>query len=443
MKIQIPKGTFDILPVSPEEPWQLSALWQFVEETVSQVARDYHYQEIRTPIYERTELFDRGVGETSDVSKEMFTFEDKGGRSLSLRPEGTASVMRSFIEHNLAQQKSVHKFYYMGPMFRYERPQLGRYRQFHHFGVEVIGVAGPAQDAEVIDLLYQIYTRLGLKNLKVKINTVGDLESRSLYKAALIKYFTPHLSALSSDSKIRFEKNPLRILDSKDPHDKILVAEAPSILAHLSDEAKTHFQQVCNLLDQIQVPYEIDDKIVRGLDYYNKTVFEVISEDLGAQNTIGGGGRYDGLLASLGGPDLPGVGFATGLERVLQVMLAQKTPFATKPGPFIYFIPLGEEARDKCFTLATLCRHHKIAAEVDLLAKKVAVGLQNAARSNATYCALIGSDELHSGHIQLKNLETRQTTDTDFDHLITHLQGLSCQLPIFKHLTGSGASSPL
>ena len=441
MKIQIPKGTFDILPNSPEEPWQLSAFWQFLEKVISETAEEYGYLEIRTPIYERTELFDRGVGETSDiVSKEMFTFEDKGGRSLSLRPEGTASVMRAFIEHNLAQLKPVHKLYYIGPMFRYERPQSGRYRQFHQLGVEAIGVPGPAQDAEVIDLLYQIYNRLGLKNLKVKINTVGDLASRSLYKEALVQYFTPYFSDLSADSKIRLEKNPLRILDSKDPRDKILVAEAPSILAHLSDDAKAHFQQVCSLLDQIQIPYEIDDKIVRGLDYYNKTVFEVLTENLGAQNTVGAGGRYDGLLASLGGPDLPGVGFATGLERILQVMLAQKALFAAKPGPLIYFIPLGEEARNKCFVLASLCRHHRLAAEVDLHAKKAAVGLQNAARANAAYCALIGSDELQSGRIQLKHLETRQTTETNFDHLIAHLQGLS---PNFKHLTGSSVSSPL
>ena len=425
MKFQIPKGTFDILPYGAQELWTASDLWQMLEKVLKETCDEYGYKEIRTPIYERTELFDRGVGETSDiVSKEMFTFDDKGGRSISLRPEGTASVMRSFIENNLSQMGSAHKLYYIGPMFRYERPQSGRYRQFHQFGIEAIGVQGPEQDAEVIDILCQIFKKLGLKNLKVRINTVGDLESRSLYRTALVDYFRPHFETLSPDSKIRLEKNPLRILDSKDPKDKELVQGAPSILAHLTPEAKEHFQHVLSLLDQIQIPYEIDDRIVRGLDYYNKTVFEVTTEDLGAQNTLGGGGRYDGLLSSLGGPDLPGVGFAAGLERVLQVMLAQKVDLPKKQGPLVFFVPLGDEARAKCFVLATLCRHNNIAAEVDLQAKKVQTGLQNASRANAAYCAIVGSDELHSGRIQLKHLETRQTTDVALESLLNHLQGL-------------------
>lgn len=425
MKFQIPKGTFDILPYGADEPWQVSELWQVLESIVSETAAEYGYKEIRTPIYERTELFDRGVGETSDiVSKEMFTFDDKGGRSISLRPEGTASVMRSFIEHNLSQLGTVHKLYYIGPMFRYERPQSGRYRQFHQFGVEAIGSSSPEQDAEVIDILCQIYKRLGLKNLKVRINSVGDTESRNIYRGALIDYFRPHFEMLSADSKIRFEKNPLRILDSKDPKDKELVQGAPSILTHLNAASQRHFQEVCQLLDHIEIPYEIDDKIVRGLDYYNKTVFEVMTEDLGAQNTIGAGGRYDGLLSSLGGPDLPGVGFATGLERILQVMLAQKTSLSKKIRPLIYFVPLGDEARAKCFILATQCRHNKIAAEVDLQAKKVQTGLQNATKADAIYCAIVGSDELRSGRLQLKHLETRQTTEAEIDHLLNHLQGL-------------------
>ncbi|MBS0624803.1 MAG: histidine--tRNA ligase [Verrucomicrobia bacterium] len=425
MKIQIPKGTFDILPYCAEEPWQQSDLWQSVEAVICETAREYGYKEIRTPIYERTELFDRGVGETSDiVSKEMFTFDDKGGRSISLRPEATASVMRSFIEHNLAQAGSIHKLFCLGPMFRYERPQSGRYRQFHQFDVEAIGAAGPEQDAEVIDLLCQIYRRLGLKNLKVRLNTVGDSESRDLYRTALIDYFKPHFEQLSADSKIRLEKNPLRILDSKAPEDKQLVLEAPSILSHLNPASQRHFQEVCRLLDQIEVPYEIDDRIVRGLDYYNKTVFEVTTEDLGAQNTIGAGGRYDGLLATLGGPDLPGIGFATGLERVLQVMLSQKSPVGKKARPLIYFIPLGDEARTKCFLLATQCRHNKIAAEVDLQSKKVQTGLQNATKADAVYCAIVGSDELKSGRLQLKHLESRQTSEANLEQLLNHLQGL-------------------
>jgi histidyl-tRNA synthetase len=424
MKIQLPKGTFDILPYQPEEPWQDTHLWHLLESTIASVAKEYGYLEIRTPIYEKTELFDRGVGETTDiVSKEMFTFQDKGGRSLSLRPEGTASVMRSFIEHTLSQAGSSHKLYYVGPMFRYERPQSGRYRQFHQFGVEAIGVADPAQDAEVIDMLYKVYAQLGLKRLRVHLNTVGDLESRGMYKAALMDYLQPHFDELSIESKIRFEKNPLRILDSKDPKDILLTKSAPSILRHLSSTAKDHFQKVCKILDAIQIPYEINDRIVRGLDYYNKTVFEITTEDLGAQNTLGAGGRYDGLLASLGGPDLPGVGYATGLERILQVMMAQGIKAAPKQGPLIYFIPLGEEAKIKCFTLTTLCRDHHLSADIELNAKKVQTGLQNASKAAAIYCAIVGSDELSSNKISLKHLETRQSTEISLDDLISFLQG--------------------
>src|SRR3990167_6362931 len=310
MKIQAPKGTFDILPYGTEAPWLLSALWQHVEKVARDVATQYGYQEIRTPLYESTELFNRGVGETSDiVTKEMFTFQDKGGRSISLRPEGTASVMRSVIENHLFDRGPVHKFFYIGPMFRYERPQSGRYRQHHQFGTEAIGIAAPQQDVETIDLLLEFYRRIGLKSLKVLINTVGDAASRASFRAALLQFLTPHLEELSSDSKLRFEKNPLRILDSKDPKDKEIIASAPSILDHLSPEAKEHFSSVCRSLDTLQIPYEVDPRIVRGLDYYNKTVFEIVSTDLGSQGTVGAGGRYDGLLKTFGGPDLPSIGF--------------------------------------------------------------------------------------------------------------------------------------
>jgi len=424
-KIQIPKGTFDILPYGAEEPWQLASLWQFVENICRKTAHEYGYREMRTPIYERTELFNRGVGETSDiVTKEMFTFLDKGGRSISLRPEGTAAVMRSFIENNLAQMGPVHKLFYIGPMFRYERPQQGRYRQHHQFGIEAIGVPSPEQDAEVIDLLFQIYRRLGLQNLKVHLNTVGDLASRDSFRTALLDYLRPHFSQLSADSQIRFEKNPLRILDSKDPQDKELIQKAPSILHHLTADAKDHFQELCKLLNLIHIPYVIDDKIVRGLDYYNKTVFEFVTEDLGAQNTIGAGGRYDGLLATFDGPDLPGVGWATGLERVLQVMTAQKIAPPSEIRPWIYFIPLGTEARAKCFSLATLCRHNHIPSDIELYAKKMQTALQNASRAQAIYCAIIGEEELQKGKLQLKHMISREQKEISFDHLIPSIKEL-------------------
>lgn len=422
-KIQIPKGTFDILPYGSIEPWQLSHVWQYVEEVCRKTAQEYGYQEIRTPIYERSELFDKGVGETSDiVTKEMFTFEDKGGRMISLRPEGTSSVMRSFIENHLSQQGSVHKLFYIGPMFRYERPQSGRYRQHHQFGVEAIGVASPEQDAEVIDLLFQIYRRLGIKNLKVHLNTVGDVESRQAFRKALLDYLSPFLNELSEDSKARFEKNPLRILDSKDPKDKEIVKGAPSILHYLTPSAKHHFQEVCKALELIHIPYVIDDRIVRGLDYYNKTVFEFLTENLGAQNTIGAGGRYDGLMSTFEGPDLPGVGFATGLERVLQVLHNQNIDIGQPKSPLIYFIPMGEEPRGKCFSLATLCRHHHIAAEVELNAKKMQTAMQNAVKSKAKFVAIIGEEELKKESLQLKDLNSREQREVRYEELLSVLQ---------------------
>lgn len=418
-KIQIPKGTFDVLPYGAQEEWQLSHIWQWVEEVCRKIAREYGYSEIRTPIYERTELFDRGVGETSDiVTKEMFTFQDKGGRMMSLRPEGTAAAMRSLIENNLAQAGSVHKLFYIAPMFRYERPQSGRYRQHHQFGVEAIGVAGPELDAEVIDLLFQVYTRLGIKGLVVNLNTVGDLESRNLFRTALIDYLRPYFQELSPDSQVRFEKNPLRILDSKDPKDKEIVQGAPSILHYLTPPSKHHFQELCRLLDLIHIPYKINDKIVRGLDYYNKTVFEFVAENLGAQNTIGAGGRYDGLLATFDGPDLPSVGFGTGLERVLQVMLGQKVEIPNPPHPWIYFIPMGDEAREKCFALATLCRHNHISAEVEFNAKKMQTAMQNAVKSKAVYVAIIGENELKNEMLQLKNLSTREQREVRLSQIL-------------------------
>ena len=332
--------------------------------------------------------------------------------------------MRSFIENNLAQLGPVHKLFYIGPMFRYERPQSGRYRQHHQFGIEAIGVSSPEQDAETIDLLHQVYKRLGLKNLKVRLNTVGDAESRASFRTALLDYLKPFFSDLSPESQARFEKNPLRILDSKDPKDKELLQGAPSILHHLTESAKEHFQELCRLLDLIHIPYIIDDKIVRGLDYYTKTVFEFQTEDLGAQNTLGGGGRYDGLLKTFDGPDLPGVGWATGIERILQVMTVQKVDIPKSSRPWIYFIPLGQAARGKCFSLATLCRHNHIPAEIELTAKKMQTALQNGSKAEALYCAIIGDDELQKGKLQLKHLESREQKEVSFDQLLATIKEL-------------------
>lgn len=407
MDITIPPGVFDILPKDQKDTWKSSYLWSYIENILRKSAAAYGFLEIRTPIFEKTELFARGVGETSDiVTKEMYTFTDKGGRSLTLRPEGTASVMRSFLDNNLNQLGSVHKFFYICPMFRYERAQAGRFRQHHQFGVEVIGVASPEQDAEVIDLAFTIYKNLGLKNLSVSLNSIGDPATRINYHKALKEYLGEHFEELSADSKIRFEKNPLRILDSKDPKDKELVAKAPSILDFLNDECKEHFERVQKALHLLNIPYKINPLLVRGLDYYNKTVFEITSENLGSQNSICGGGRYDGLLKSLGGPDLPTTGFAMGIERVLQTMIAQQAPLPPPPTTLLYLIPLGEKAKETCFTIMHELRDAGLSVQMELSDRKLNKAMQYADQIGAGYTAVIGENELQSKEIELKEMAT-------------------------------------
>lgn len=424
MQYTIPKGVFDILPQDPdsENTWRNSDRWQYLEDVIRKTCATYGYKEIRTPIFERTELFVRGVGEGSDiVTKEMYTFIDKGERSMTLRPEGTASLMRAFVEKKLYTQPTLHKYFYIGPMFRYERPQAGRYRQHHQFGAEAIGIDKPEQDVELIDLVCELYRQLGLKNLKVLLNSVGDQESRKSFMNGLKAFLEPKFNKLSEDSKIRFHKNILRILDSKDPNDQALLEGAPSILDHLSLECKQHFDTVCSMLTKLGIEYAITPRLVRGLDYYNKTVFEITSSDLGAQNSIGGGGRYDGLAETIGGPNVPSVGFATGLERVLQTMDRQNAPFPKSPHPFIFFIPMGEAAKQFCFEFATQMRHQKIPCEVDISGKKIQQGLQMANNVGAEYCIVVGDQELQTQKAQLKNLSTRETSEASFSDLASKI----------------------
>ncbi len=407
MEYTIAKGTYDILPFEKEEEdkWRESSRWQYIEAVLRETAHAYGFQEMRTPIFEKTELFVRSVGEGTDiVSKEMYTFIDKGDRSLTLRPEGTAPSMRAFVENKLYAQGRVHKYYYLGPMFRYERPQSGRYRQHHQFGAEALGNSAPEQDAELIDLLCEIYRRLGLKNLTVCINSVGDAQTRSQYKKALLDYLTPRATELSSDSQERLAKNVLRILD------------------YLQPACKAHFERVLHLLDTLHIAYQVKPTLVRGLDYYNKTVFEVTAGELGAQNSVGGGGRYDGLTSALGGPDLPAVGFATGLERLLQTMSRQHAPFPAPPHPTFFFIPLGEKALAFCFEHLCRLRHEGIAAEIDLSAKKIGHSLSLAGALGAQYALIIGDDELASERATLKNLSTRETQQIAFEDLLLQMK---------------------
>lgn len=417
--ITIAPGVFDILPINTDKnEWKNSSLWSFVESVIRQTAKDFGYVEIRTPVFERTELFVRGVGDTSDiVSKEMYTFQDKGDRSMSLRPEGTAPVMRSFIENQLHTKTPLLKLFYIGPMFRYERAQAGRYRQHHQFGAEAIGNGSPEQDVELIDLLYTLYQRLNIKNLTLYINSIGDAPSRDKFRLALKEYYKKFYEKLSQDSKVRFDKNPLRILDSKDATDIEINKNAPSILDYLTDESKMHFEAVQKLLRTLNIPFVINDKLVRGLDYYNKTVFEITAGELGSQNSVGAGGRYDGLLKTLGGPDLPSIGFGTGIERIIQTMIGQSIALPDNPKPLLFIIPLGDAAKSKCFSLLHELRQSGVSAEMDFSGKKLAKLLQYANDLKIKYVIVLGDDELKKHEVELKNMESGTSIKVPLENL--------------------------
>ncbi len=427
MEYNIPKGVFDILPyrLDDQSEWKVSSKWQYVESVIRQTCLEYGFQEIRTPIFEKTELFIRSSGENSDiVSKEMYTFEDKGGRSMTLRPEGTAPVMRSILENNLTQLTPSLKLFYIGPNFRYDRPQAGRYRQFHQFGIEAASSDKPEQDVEVIEFLCQIYQKLGLKNLQVQINSIGDLSSRSRFNEALKEFLSLHKERLSKDSQTRLEKNPLRILDSKAPEDQLILKGAPSILDYLDEDSDRHFKRVLFLLEKLGISFVINPLLVRGLDYYNRTVFEITSTDLGAQNTIGAGGRYDDLSSSLGGKQIPSVGFATGIERVLQTMIRQGCSFPSSESHYLYILPLGSEAADYCFELTSKLRKAGIPTEMDFSSKKIQQGLQVASKLEAKYCLIIGDQEISSGTAVCKNMTTREQTSIELKNCMETFQNL-------------------
>ncbi len=398
--ITAPRGTQDILP-------PISARWLALERRIHDLARRFGYGEIRTPIFESTELFVRGVGETTDiVEKEMYTFLDKGERSITLRPEFTAPVMRAALEHKLFAQ-GPQRWYYVGPIFRYERPQKGRYRQAHQFGVECTGFVGPEADFEVISLAWELVRSHGIDDAVLNINTIGDDECRPRYRESLLAHFRPHLDALSPDSQRRLERNPLRILDSKDDRDRPFVETAPTFESILCDGCRAHFGALRAYLDAANIPYVVNPKIVRGLDYYTRTVFEIISGALGAQSTVCGGGRYDGLVSSLGGPATPAVGFALGIERFL-MMLDALHGDAVAPRAGVQAIALGAQARGVLVPLATELR--RILAQpvfMDYEDRKLLAHLKAADRNNARYALILGSDELAAGEVVLRDLEAR------------------------------------
>ena len=395
---QVPRGTFDILP---DESYK----WQFVIKVFRDIAREFNYKEIVTPIFEKSEIFERSVGELSDiVEKEMYKFEDKKGRVFALRPEGTAPVVRSFIENGLSLKTNSSKLYYLGPMFRYDRPQKGRYRQFYQYGIENIGSTNPFVDAEVIALAYRFLTKLGLKNFALQINSIGCKNCTTDYDDALKEYFNPSLVELCSDCRNRLLKNPKRLLDCKVKSCKAIAQEAPSMLDYLDEDCTANFDKVKEYLTAMEIPFIVNPKIVRGLDYYSQTAFEFIDTNLGAQNTLVGGGRYDTLAEQLGGKNMPGIGFAGGFERLILSMEEEKLSFGLQQVPKVYLVALGTEARIAGLKLIMEMRRMGISTEYDPDKTSMNAQMKMANRTGAEFALILGEDELKNNNIILKDL---------------------------------------
>lgn len=411
MAIQAPRGTYDILP-------DQSAKWQEIEQKINELCRLYQYKEIRTPIFEHTELFQRGVGDTTDiVTKEMYTFQDRGDRSLTLRPEGTASVVRSFVENKLfGMPDQPVKLFYTGPMFRYERPQAGRMRQFVQFGVEAIGSKDPAIDAEVISLAMELYKSVGLKKLRLVINSLGDTESRLAHKEALVAHFAPRIEEFCGDCQTRLEKNPLRILDCKVDREHPLMATAPSLADYLNAESQAYFDEVKAYLEQLDIDYVIDPNLVRGLDYYNHTAFEIMSdaEGFGAITTLCGGGRYNGLVEDLGGPESPGIGFAMSIERLLLALQMENIEIGQSQNLDVYVIAMDESAKKEVFSILKALRSNGISADMDYTGRKLKAQMKSADRKGASFVLVIGETELESGKVAIKEMATGEQQEVSF-----------------------------
>ena len=418
MKLQKPKGTQDILP-------QESAKWQYVEDFARKTFRKYNYGEIRTPIFEHYEVISRSVGDTTDiVTKEMYDFYDKGDRHITLRPEGTAPVVRSYVENKLFApevQKPV-KVYYMGSMFRYERPQAGRLREFHQIGAECFGSSNPATDVEMIAMAAQFFKDIGITNVSLELNSLGNPESRAAYRQALIDYLTPLKPSLSADSQRRLEENPLRVLDSKEPEDKAAVEGAPSILDYLDEESSTYFADVRSMLETLQIPYVINTNMVRGLDYYNHTIFEFTTEVAGSQLTICAGGRYDGLVAYFGGPETPGVGFGMGLERLLLVLDKQGVELPIETALDVYVAVLGTGANGRALELVQALRAQGFAAERDYLDRKLKAQFKSADIFKAKTLITLGESEVESGQVTVKNNHNREEITVSLDQIQENYQ---------------------
>ncbi len=412
------KGTLDVLP---KESYKI----QYVESAVREIAENFGFYEMRTPVFEHTELFQRSVGETTDVvQKEMYTFADKGGRSITLRPEGTAGAARAFLENGLFNEALPQKIYYLTSCYRYEKPQAGRLREFHQFGVEAFGAGSPAQDAEIIALANEVFNYLGVKNLTLEINSIGCPACRAAYQKALKAYFENYKSDLCETCKGRLDRNPMRILDCKSPVCSKIAADAPKILDYLCDDCRAHFDAVQQYLNTMQIDFTVNPEIVRGLDYYTRTVFEFVSNEIGAQGTVCGGGRYDGLLEELGGKPMPACGFGMGLERLLLLMDAQNTPFPDRKGCDIYFASMGDKANLEAARLALDLRNEGLAAQFDTVGRALKAQMKYADKLGALYTVVLGDNELETRKAQLKNMKDGTLTEISLDDFTDTFQSI-------------------
>ena len=404
MAMKAPKGTKDMLP-------QDAYRWQYIEEEWAKICSEYSFREIRTPVFESTDLFNRGVGDTTDiVQKEMYTFEDMGGRSITLKPEGTSPAVRAFIESNLYAETQPTKIFYDTPCYRYEKPQAGRLREFHQFGIENFGTPSMMADAEIIALGHDFLKRMGIEDIELHISSVGCRKCRPVYRKVLQDYLRPKYDCLCETCKSRFDKNPMRILDCKSPEDKEAVKDAPMMIDYLCEDCRSDFEDLKSYLDAMGIEYVVDPSIVRGLDYYTKTAFEFITTKIGAQGTVCGGGRYDHLIEEVGGPDMPGVGFGLGKERLLLLMEACGHDFGAAPSPQIFLAWIGDEAKLYALNLLHELREKGIRADMDTKERNLKGQMKYANKLGAEYTAVIGGDEVASGEITLKNMSTSEQT---------------------------------
>ncbi len=401
------KGTQDIMP------WDVYKN-QFIEQTVIDIASKFGFREMRTPVFEHTELFQRGVGETTDVvQKEMYTFDDKGGRSITLRPEGTAGVARAFLEHGLFNEALPQKLCYVLNCYRYEKPQAGRWREFQQFGVEMLGAAAPSADAEVISLANEIFAFLGVQNLQLELNSIGCPECRKAYHKALKEYFEAKKENLCPTCLGRLEKNPMRILDCKSPICKDIAKDAPAIIDYLCEDCSNHFESVKKYLDAMNIEYVVNPRIVRGLDYYTRTVFEFVSTEIGAQGTVCGGGRYDGLIEELGGPSIPSLGFGMGTGRLLMLMEAQGIEIPTPASCEIYIAPMGEAASVEAMKITAELRSNGVCAQTDVVGRSLKAQMKFADKIGAKYTMVLGDNEIAEGKAKVKNMDNGETTERE------------------------------